>query len=256
MGKNTDPNLSIPAQVMSQAVAAAPCGFAVTDSQLEGNPVVFVNQAFEGMTGYKAEEVLGRSWRLLLGKDQEQESVEQISEAVRLGRRCTVVLRNYRKDGPHFYSELSLTPVHSRSQDVTHLVWLQRDVTARVEREEKLASSIAEKEQRYSAYAENASEAIWRIDFEPPIRLDTPQSQQVQGIFDNGVFSEANNVVAHLYGLTKGTEVIGRPLREFMEQSNPENVERMFEYVQKQFHMKNLLTYEKNNRRGNAHHCE
>ena len=246
MGKNTDPNLTIPAQVMRQAVAAAPWGFVVTDPQLEGNPVVFVNQAFEGMTGYTAEEVLGKGWHLLLGKDQEQKLVEQVSEAVRRGRRCTVVLRNYRKDGARFYSELSVTPLRSRSEDVTHLIWLQMDVTAHVEREEKLASSIAENEQRYSAYAKNANEAIWRIDFEPPIPLDTPQSQQVQEIFDNGVFSEANDAVAHIYGLTKGTEVVGRPLREFLEQSNPKNVETMAEYVQKQFHMKNLVSYEKN----------
>ena len=246
MGKNTDPNLTIPAQVMRQAVAAAPWGFVVTDPQLEGNPVVFVNQAFEGMTGYTAEEVLGKGWHLLLGKDQEQKLVEQVSEAVRRGRRCTVVLRNYRKDGARFYSELSVTPFRSRSEDVTHLIWLQMDVTAHVEREEKLASSIAENEQRYSAYAKNANEAIWRIDFEPPIPLDTPQSQQVQEIFDNGVFSEANDAVAHIYGLTKGTEVVGRPLREFLEQSNPKNVETMAEYVQKQFHMKNLVSYEKN----------
>lgn len=42
-----------------------------------------------------------------------------------------------------------------------------------------MASSIAEKEQRFSAYVENANEVIWRIDFEPPIRLDAPESQQV-----------------------------------------------------------------------------
>jgi len=245
MGKNADRNSCIPARVLRQAVAAAPWNFVVTDPQLEGNPVVFANQAFESMTGYKAEEVLGRSWRLLLGKDQEQKPLEQVSEAVRRGRRSTVVLRNYRKDGARFYSELSVAPVRSRSGDITQFIWLQRDVTAQVEREDKLASSIAEKEERYSAYLENANEAIWRIDFEPPIRQDAPQSQQVQGIFDNGVFSEANDAVARTYGLTKGKEVIGKPLKEFMEQSNPNNVQRMVEYVQERFHMKNLVTYEK-----------
>ena len=245
MGKNADQNSAFPAQLLGQSVAAAPYGFVVTDPQQEGNPVVFVNQAFEGMTGYKAKEVLGKNWHLLLGKDQEQKRLEQISESARRGRCSTVVLRNYRKDGARFYSEFSVAPLRSRSRDVTHLIWLQRDVTAQVEQEEKLASSIAEKEERFSAYVENTNEAIWRIDFEPPIRLDAPQSQQVQGIFDNGYFSEANDAVALTYGFTKGAEVIGRPLREFMEQSNPKNIERMVQYVQKQFQMKNLVTYEK-----------
>jgi PAS domain S-box-containing protein len=174
MGKNADRNPAIPEQVMRQAIATAPWGFVVTDPQLEGNPLVFVNQAFEGMTGYKAGEVVGRSWHFLLGKDQEQKRLEQVSGAARRGRCCTVVLRNYRKDGARFYSELSVSPLRSRSRDVTHLIWLQRDITAQIEREEKLVSSIAEKEERFSVYVEHANEAIWRIDFEPPIRLDTP----------------------------------------------------------------------------------
>ena len=96
----------------------------------------------------------------------------------------------------------SVAPMRNQSRDVTHLIWLQRDVTAQVEREEKMAALIAEKEERFSAYMENANEAIWRIDFEPPIPLDAPKSLQVQKVFDNGVFSEANDAVARTYGLT------------------------------------------------------
>jgi PAS domain-containing protein len=116
---------------------------------------------------------------------------------------------------------------------VTHLIWLHRGVTAQIEREEKMAALIAEKEERFSAYVENANEAIWRIDFEPPIPLDAPESRQVQMIFDNGVFSEANDAVARTYGLTRGKEAIDRPLRKFMEQSDPKNVEKTSSFGRK-----------------------
>ena len=92
---------------------------------------------------------------------------------------------------------------------------------------------------------ENANEAIWRIDFEPPISLDDSESQQVQGLYDNGVFTEANDVVARIYGYTEGREVCGRPLKEFMEDSDPENVEKTAELVQKKFRIDNMITYEK-----------
>ena len=244
MKKGPDGNADIPAEVLKQSVAASPCGFVITECQQKNNPVVFVNQAFERITGYKAGEVLGKNCRFLLGKERQQGPLEQVREAVRHGRQCTVVLRNYRMDGTLFYNELSVAPMHNRSQDVTHLIWLLRNVTARIEREEKMAALIAEKEERFSAYVENANEAIWRIDFEPPIPLDAPQSRQVQMIFDNGVFSEANDAVARTYGLTRGQEVIDRPVREFMEQSDPKNVEKMVEFVQKEFRMNNLVTYE------------
>jgi PAS domain S-box-containing protein len=245
MEKGSDGNADIPAEVLKQSIAAAPCGFVVTDYQQKDNPVVFVNQAFERITGYKAGEVLGKNCRFLLGKDRDQGPLEQVRGAVGRGRRCTVVLRNYRKDGTLFYNELSVAPMRNRSRDVMHLIWLQRDVTAQIGREEKMVALIAEKEERFSAYMENANEAIWRIDFEPPIPLDAPESRQIQMIFDNGVFSEANDAVAHTYGLTRGKEVIDRPLRKFMEQSDPKNVEKMVEFVQKKFHVNNLVTYEK-----------
>jgi PAS domain S-box-containing protein len=239
MEKDSDGNADIPAEVLKQSVAAAPCGFVVTDYQQKDNPVVFVNQAFNRITGYNAAEVLGKNCNFLLGNDRAQGPLEQVRGAVGRGRRCTVVLRNYRKDGTLFYNELSVAPMRNQSREVTHLIWLQRDVTAQVEREEKMAALIAEKEERFSAYMENANEAIWRINFEPPIPLDAPESLQVQRVFDNGVFSEANDAVARTYGLTRGKEVIGRPLRKFMEQSEPKNVETMVEFVQKEFHILN-----------------
>ena len=245
MEKGSDKNADISADVLKQSFAAAPCGFVITDCQQKDNPVIFVNRAFERITGYKAEEVLGKNCRFLLGKEREQRPLEQIREAVEHGYQCTVVLRNYRKDGTLFYNELSVSPIRNRFRDVTHLIWLLRNVTAQIEREEKMAAMIFEKEERFSAYVENANEAIWRIDFEPPIPLGAPQSQQVQMIFDNGVFSEANDAVARTYGLTSGQGVIDRPLREFMEQSDPKNVEKMVEFVQKKFRMNNLVTYEK-----------
>jgi PAS domain S-box-containing protein len=189
METGSDGNAGIPTQVLRQSVAAAPCGFVVTDCQRKDNPIVFVNQAFERITGYKAGEVLGNSCRFLLGKDKQQGVLEQVRGAMEHGRLCTVVLRNYRKDGTLFYNELSVAPMRNQSREVTHLIWLQRDVTAQVEREEKMAALIAEKEERFSAYMENANEAIWHIDFEPPIPLDAPESLQVQKVFDNGVFS-------------------------------------------------------------------
>ena len=242
---DSDRNGRVPVELLKQSVIAASCGFVITDCGQKDSPVIFVNPAFQKITGYKAKEVLGRNCRFLLAKDREQGSLEQVREAVKSGRQCTAVVRNYKKDGSLFYNELSIAPIRDRSGKVTHFIWLQRDVTALIEAEKKMATLIAEKEGRFSAYMENANEAIWRIDFEPPISLDDSESQQVQGLYDNGVFTEANDVVARIYGYTEGREVCGRPLKEFMEDSDPENVEKTTELVQKKFRIDNMITYEK-----------
>jgi len=245
MDKNTGRNALVPANLLTQATLAAPWGVAITDHKQNGKPVVFANQAFALALGQKAGKVLGKRWRALLGKSPERRSLAQVQEAVKQGKHCSVVLRSSGRGRSRPHSELTLAPLRNRSEDVTHLVWLLRDISSQVEREERLRSTIAEKEKRYASYIENAAEAIWRIDFDPPIRLDAPEPQQVREVFDKGVYVEVNDAGAHIYGFTKGDEVVGRPLRAFMEPSNPQNVERVAEFVRNRFRMKNLISYEK-----------
>jgi PAS domain S-box-containing protein len=254
MSKNTSRNPGALASLLTQAAKGAPWGLAITDHQRKNNPVVFVNRAFGLVIGHKADDVLGKSWRALLGKNPERNVLAQVQKAVTQGGHCSVVLQGAGKDGSRSHWELTVTPLHDGSRNVTHLTWLCRDITSQIEREERLASTITEKEERLAFYAEFANEAIWRLDFKPPIRLDIPESQQVRKIFENGVYGEANDAAARIYGLEKAADLIGKPLRAFMEPSNPENVQRALDSVRKRFRMRNLITYE-NDVHGKTHTC-
>lgn len=78
-------------------------------------PLIYINPAFEATTGYALEEVYGRNCRFLQGDDRDQESVYALRRALREGKSCTVILRNYRKDGTMFYNELNLSPIHDNN---------------------------------------------------------------------------------------------------------------------------------------------
>lgn len=240
-----DLGVSVSEELWGQCIMASSFGYVITDRGQKNNPIVFVNKAFQEITGYGTKEVMGKNCRFLLGKDRNQRSLGQFREAMKCGRRCTAVIRNYRKDGSLFYNELSVSPIHDRSGKATHVVWMQRDVTPQIKENERVKTLIADKEKRFSAYMENANEAIWRLDFEPPISLDAPESQQVQDVFGNGVFAEVNDVAARIYGYTKGREVSGRPLIEFMKESDLDNVERVIELVRNNFCVRNLIAHEK-----------
>lgn len=253
MGRNTSRDTDLPASLLTKAAMDAPWGFAITDYRRNENPVVFVNQAFESVCGLETDEVLGKGWRCLLGKDPESHTLAQFQEAVRQASYCTVALKPFRKDGSRSHYELTVAPVLNQSQDTTHLTWMCRDITSRSEREQHLAATI-EDEERYTTYLQITSEAIWRLDFKPPIRLDMPESQQVRDIFENGVFSEVNDAGARIYGLNKGAEVIGCRLKQFMEPSNSENIKWATEFARHRFFMKNLISYEKD-ANGTIHTC-
>ena len=100
--------------LLETAVASSANGIVITDATTPDNDIVYVNLAFERLSGYGAEEVIGRNCRFLQGEDRAQPALEELRAAVREGRSCTVMLRNYRKDGAAFWNELYLAPVRGR----------------------------------------------------------------------------------------------------------------------------------------------
>lgn len=122
---------------MDRAVAASSSSIVITDPTQPDNPIIHVNPAFERITGYSAEEVLGRNCRFLQGEDREQTGLDELRAAIRAGRECRVVLCNYRKDGERFFNELHVSPVHDESGALIGFVGVQNDVTGRWEANEE-----------------------------------------------------------------------------------------------------------------------
>ena len=232
-------------ELLKHYATAAPYGYVISDHGQKHNPIIFVNPAFENITGHKAKEVLGQSCTFLLGKGRDQKSIKQLQDAVKKGQQTKDVVCSYKKDGTLYYAELSMVPISGQTGKITYCVWTQRDITDQVKAEENMAKLIREKEGRFSAFMDHSSEAIWRIDFEPPISLEDPEAKQIKDIFNNGIFSEANDAGAKIYGLKKGRDVVGRPLNDFFEDSVEENVKAATDMVRSKFKMKNLISREK-----------
>jgi diguanylate cyclase (GGDEF)-like protein/PAS domain S-box-containing protein len=111
------------------AIEAATNAIIMVDAQAPDRPIVHVNRAFEVMTGYTSEEVLGRNCRFLQGDDHDQADLQRLRSAIEAGEESAVLLRNYRKDGTLFWNNLRVSPVRDDSGAVTHIVGIQSDVT-------------------------------------------------------------------------------------------------------------------------------
>ncbi|BAL24504.1 EAL domain-containing protein [Azoarcus sp. KH32C] len=104
----------------------------ISEANLDAdNPTIYVNPAFTTMTGYRADEVLGRNPRFLMGDDWDQPDIQRLRDAVREGADARVLLRNYRKDGTLFWNEISLASMHDPSGKVSHFIAIFNDLTDR-----------------------------------------------------------------------------------------------------------------------------
>ncbi|MCL5998141.1 MAG: PAS domain S-box protein, partial [Chloroflexi bacterium] len=92
-------------RLMERAIEAATNGIVISDAQQHDMPIIYVNPAFERITGYSRDEVIGRNCRFLQGSDRDQPMLDLLRDALREGHSCQVILRNYRKDGTLFWNE-------------------------------------------------------------------------------------------------------------------------------------------------------
>ncbi|WP_126176724.1 PAS domain-containing protein [Tsuneonella rigui] len=125
------------------AVRATRMPMVITDPAQPDNPIVFCNQAFQSLTGYAREEVIGRNCRFLQGPDSDPATVKAIGQAIADGRDIAVDLLNYRKDGSTFWNALYLSPVRNDDGSIQYFFASQLDVTERVEAQ---ATITAQKE--------------------------------------------------------------------------------------------------------------
>lgn len=100
--------------------------------------IVFVNDAFERQTGYLKEEVLGKTTRLLYGRQTQRSELLRIRKEVFAGKSVRSELIHYKKNGEPFWLELEIVPVDYFDRGLTHWVSVARDITQRKAAEDKI----------------------------------------------------------------------------------------------------------------------
>jgi PAS domain S-box-containing protein len=101
----------------------------VTDPRLPDNPVVFVNAAFTALTGYGADDAVGRNGRFMQGPDSDRATIARIGAAVAAAQPIDVQLINYRKDGTAFWNGICISPVLDEQGRPAFFIATQTDTT-------------------------------------------------------------------------------------------------------------------------------
>ncbi|XP_075503286.1 adagio protein 1-like [Primulina tabacum] len=117
-------------------------GFVVTDALEPDNPIIYVNSGFEMVTGYLAEEVLGRNCRFLQCRGPyakrrhplvDPTVVAEIRRCLEVGMEFRGELLNFRKDGSPMMNRLHMTPIYGEDETLTHIIAIQVFIEANLD---------------------------------------------------------------------------------------------------------------------------
>ncbi len=144
------------------AIRATRMPMVITDPRRPDNPIVFANEAFQNLTGYRREEIIGRNCRFLQGPETDGGAIATLRDAIARATAVQVDILNYRKDGSTFWNALYLSPTRGEDGDVQFFFASQLNVTDRIEAQRRIAEQkeIVEAEVRKRTTAlEEALEA-------------------------------------------------------------------------------------------------
>ncbi len=161
--------------------------------------VEYANPAFATLTGYAAEETIGRDWRFLHADRRDAEAVATLRHAVRQRNECAVTLRLRCRDGERRWCELSISPVREDGGgEVTHMIGVLNDISERIQ-----------SERRYQSVVESVKDVIFQADAEERLTYLNPAWQEITG------FSPASS--------------IGRRMLDFLFEEDRHRVQAMLD---------------------------
>ncbi|MBC2885416.1 PAS domain-containing protein [Ochrobactrum sp. CM-21-5] len=179
MATESKPSISWEAGVISSeadpflaAVETTPMSMLITNPRLPDNPIVYANDAFLRLTGYEADDVVGKNCRFLQGAGTAHADIEAIRKAIESQTPIDIDILNYKKSGEAFWNRLHIAPVRNTDGEIHYFVSSQLDVTLElakmVELEKERDTLSIEKERSASQLkyiVEVANIGFWTHEF-------------------------------------------------------------------------------------------
>jgi diguanylate cyclase (GGDEF)-like protein/PAS domain S-box-containing protein len=197
---------SVTADLLGQALDTVSEGSLITDADQN---VVYANKAFEAVTGYSAEEILGRNCRVLQGPGSDSETIAMMRTVLGRGETLRCEILNYRKNGTPFWNGLTISPLRDATGAVTHFVSVQRDVTAQRALQDQL---------RFLALHDPVTGLPNRTALDQYLSRSAGQGFTAVGIIDLDDFKNVNDAYGHETGDSLLTDFARRLLRRTRDQ--------------------------------------
>jgi PAS domain S-box-containing protein len=201
-------------RLLETAVHEAKEAVLITDAALDrpGPRIIYVNEGFETMTGYAAEDVLGKTPRLLQGPETDRAVLDELRANLEEGKPFAGETINYHKDGTPFHLEWSISPVRDPDDGrVTHYVAVERDITERKEAEERMREALEKERELSNLKSRFVSMASHEL--RTPLATIQSSAELVDLFIDRG---KTDKVSKHLYRIQDNVDKMASLLEDVL----------------------------------------
>ncbi len=170
--------------IFAQAIHQNPDVVVITDRNAT---IVYSNPRFTELTGYSAEEALGKNPRILQSGDTKPEVYKEMWQVILQGRIWHGEFKNRRKDGSTFWEEASIGPIFNEDGAITHFVAIKHDITRRREMQNVLQKTVTQ----FRTLAASTHDAIIVIDEHCSVHLWNNGASRYFGYLDREVIGKS-----------------------------------------------------------------
>ncbi|MDA3913832.1 PAS domain-containing protein [Oleiagrimonas sp.] len=189
--------------LLANALIAVGEGVLITNADQK---TIYVNPAFEALTGYDFETMRGQNCNVLQGRETDPQTKTLIRECIQNGKPFEGEILNYTRQGKAFWNLLTINPLRDEAGNITHFVGVQRDITEMRNLNQRLA---------YQAFHDELTGLPNRRDLDrhltDVLKISTEQGKGVAlAIIDLDDFKTINDSLGHKYGDELLKSVTGR----------------------------------------------
>ncbi|MBC7830058.1 MAG: PAS domain S-box protein, partial [Chitinophagaceae bacterium] len=202
---------------------------------------IFVSNEFERVLGYSKEEIRLKHFSSIILEDDIDIARQGFADIFQFGRaKGNVIFRIIKKNGGFEWFSTSGIFVYDKEGKPVHCIGFAQNITELKQLVEKLEAS----EERYAAFINHSSEAIWRFETAEPLPINLPEEQLIVEFISKGYLAECNDQMARLYGFDAAGDLAGSPLTNFIPAEDPATLDYFKGFIQSGFKLVNVETHE------------
>lgn len=202
---------------------------------------LFVSNEFERVLGYSKSEIARRHFTDIVFEADLEIAKQAFADIFQFGRaKGNVIVRVVNKQGGFDWVSTSGIFVFDDEGRPVYCLGFAQVITEIKQLVEKLQAS----DERYAAFINRSSEAIWRFETAEPLPVDMPEDELIVHFISKGYLAECNDQMAKLYGFEEASDLTGSPLSNFIPLDDENSLDYFRGFIQSGFKLSNVETHE------------